>query len=556
MKANWSHLPTYKITAIEFNLIDRLHLILEIAKQYPRSTVSRVKEEEQPCSDARLRFDCQRRSKAIYFWNSSYDFLQNVEIDANNVIFHDSEYTVGKEITAVCTEIQSPAIFIFEGLEKFDSQFNYELRNYYFRNTEHQIILIDAAISIPLELYSMIACLNFGIPDLHCVQSLINLSANNQLNQSLVQTCFGLTRGEIQMLVKNQVASKLLIEEITEYKAHKLTSRGLKIVPKPDVTAQGLDLLDQDLEKIQKLFSLEAKERNLTPPKGCCLWGLPGTGKSLVAKMMSSKLNATLIACDWNQLLDKDLSRSLANLEYVLNVVDGIGNCVLFFDEFEKAFAGWNSTSNSGILAKMAGKLLTWMQDHTSPTIMLATINHLDMLPPELIRRFNYIWFFPSQLHDGAQWEVFQVHLEKHFPGLYCQFNDTQWQKLFTLYRSCSPAEIGGAVERTHHEIFFRGLHTDLTPKTLLVELGEERTRFKPAATNQTTSNALSKILMEADFARPVRGKDTSRFARPTRELFEKNLESKSKITIDDYEILFNKMVSVDSGTRPYKVNF
>ena len=107
MQARWSDLPTYKITAIEFNLIDRLHLILEIAKQYVRST------------------------KAIYFWNPSYDFLQNVEvkIDVSEVIFENSGYTVDKQITAVCNKIQEPAVFIFEGLKKFDSKFNYELRN-------------------------------------------------------------------------------------------------------------------------------------------------------------------------------------------------------------------------------------------------------------------------------------------------------------------------------------------------------------------------------------------------------------------------------------------
>lgn len=533
MQARWSDLSTYKITAIEFNLIDRLHLILEIAKQYARAT------------------------KAIYFWNPSYDFLQSVEIeiDASSVVFENSEHTVDKQITAVCNEIQEPAVFIFEGLEKFDSKFNYELRNFFFRNTRHQIILIDSTISIPKELYSMIACLNFGIPDLNRVQSLINPSPNNQLNQSLVQTCFGLSRGEIQMLAKHQVASQRLIEEITKYKTHKLTSRGLKIVPKPDVnTAGGLDKLDQDLEKIKMLFGLEAKERGLSPPKGCCLWGLPGTGKSLVAKMMSAKLNATLVACDWNQLLEKDLSSSLANLDYVLSVVDGIGNCVLFFDEFEKAFVGWNSTGNSGILAKMAGKLLIWMQDHTSPSIMLATINHLDMLPPEMIRRFNYIWFFPSELHDGAQWEIFQIHLEKHFPGFHCQFTDAQWQRLFTIYRSCSPAEIAGAVERTHHEILFRKLHTDLTPGVLLENLHEERTKFKPAATNESTSNALAEILKQADFARPVRGPDTSKFARPIRELFQK--DDQVKYNLDDYAELFREIVAADGAGFRDKVSF
>jgi hypothetical protein len=522
MIANWVDLPSYKIAAIQFNLIDRLYLILEIAKQY-----------SDPSN--------------IYFWNPSYDYLQKVEITENIVTFRNTDYLVEGKITVVGEKISSPGILIFEGSGRIDPKLNYELRNYYFRaEAKHQVILADSTVSIPVELYAMIAVLDFGIPDLESIDLLIDEPSTNDLNQSLVQACYGLPRGEIEFLIQDCLPSKSLVEKITNFKTLKLAARGLKIVPKPDVRAGGLDLLDQDLEKIKKLFSQEAKNRNLRPPKGCCLWGLPGTGKSLVAKMMSEKLNATLIACDWNQLLDNNLTQSLANLEYVLEVVDGIGNCVLFFDEFEKAFTGWNSNSNGGILAKMAGKLLTWMQDHDSPSIMLATINHLDMLPPELIRRFNYIWFFPSELHDGAQWEIFQLHLIKHFPGFHEQFTDTQWRTLFMHYRGCSPAEIAGAVERSHHEIFYLELHHNLTPETLLEELYAERTRFKPASTNKTTSNALAKILMEADFARPVRGMDTSRFARLPRGLFEKDPDpDKSKVSYDEYEEIYHQIVQV-----------
>lgn len=522
MKANWSDLPKYKIAAIQFNLIDRSYLILEIAKQY-----------SDPSN--------------IYFWNPSYDYLQKAEIIKNAVNFHNTNYCVEEKITAVGEKISSPGILIFEGSGKINPKLNYELRNYYFQTeAKHQIILIDSTVSIPLELYAMIAVLELGIPDHEYINLLIEPSTDDSIARSLVRACYGLPRGEIELLLKNHLPSKSLVENITDFKTHKLAAKGLKIVPKPDVFAGGLDLLDRDLEKIEKLFTQEAKNRNLRPPKGCCLWGLPGTGKSLVAKMMSIKLNATLIACDWNQLIDNNLTQSLTNLEYVLEVVDGIGNCILFFDEFEKAFAGWNSNSNGGILAKMAGKLLTWMQDHESPSIMLATINHLDMLPPELIRRFNYIWFFPSDMHDGAQWEIFQLHLAKHFPGFHEQLTDTQWRTLFTHYRGCSPAEIAGAVERSHHEIFHKELHHDLTPEILLEELYAERTKFKPAATNKTISNALAKILMEADFARPVRGIDTSRFARLPRELFEKDPDpDKSKVGYDEYEELYHKLVRV-----------
>lgn len=151
-------------------------------------------------------------------------------------------------------------------------------------------------------------------------------------------------------------------------------------------------------------------------------------------------------------------------------------------------------------------------------------------------------------MHNGAMWEVFKIHLQKHFQGLHEQFSDSQWRKLFLEYRGCSPAEIAKAVECTHDELFFTERHLGLDVDTLLAELLAERTRFKPAITNKTNSNALAKILMEADFARPVRGQDTSRFAQPSRGLFEE--ERTKKINLDEYEAIFHQLVSLEKDQK------
>ncbi|MGL5833611.1 MAG: ATP-binding protein [Waterburya sp.] len=514
----WQNFSKQAITAIEFNPIDRLFLLDQIAKH---------------------------TEKQLYFWNLAYDSFQLVTLN-QNINFTNTKLLVGDQVVKACQEVKNRgAVFVLEGLGRIDLDLGCQLKNFYFdfqiKGHAHQIILIDEVVQIPLSLYPFIPNLRYTTPNLAQIKQIIP-----QKNLELAQACIGLSRGEIELLLRGQTVSTQLV---LDYKIKKLIKRGLKIVPEPDVPdVGGLENLERDLAKIKKLFSASEQSTVLSPPKGCLLWGLPGTGKSLVAKMMGKKLNAVLVSCDWNQLLDSDLATSLNNLQYVLDLVDSIGNCILFFDEFEKAFAGWNSEANGGILAKMAGKLLTWLQDHQSPSIMLATINYLDMLPPELIRRFQYIWFFNSQLHNGAMWQVFQLHLEKHFPGKHQQFTDNLWHQLFLNYRGCSPAEIAGAVERVHHELVFTDRHLEVTPALLLSELVEERARFKPASTSETTSNALSKILMLADFARPVQGKDTSRFAVSSAKLFEE--DDSEIINIDEYTELFHKLVKRESNQQ------
>jgi len=525
--SDWDQLSKNSITAIKFNVVDRLYILAKITE----------------C------FSSEFKLPKVLFWNCGYKYFQEVTVSSENqsVNLEPTEYVVEENPIDACYKVDEVSVFIFEGLGRIDKALNFQLRNFYFKYktpnvNNKRILIIDEDINIPLELYSLIPRIEFGIPNIPEINGFLSDHFDISNKPELSQACFGLPRGEIEILIEKRGNCPDLIEQVTQYKTGKLAGRGLRIVPPPDIDGVGgLDLLEQDLQKIKKLFTPEAATRGLRPPKGCCLWGLPGTGKSLVSKMMSAKLNATLISCDWNELLESDLARSLAKLQYVLDVVDNIGNCILFFDEFEKAFAGWNTGSNGGVLAKMAGKLLTWMQDHESPSIMLATINHLDMLPPELIRRFGYIWFFPAEMHEGAMWDVFKLHIEKHFPGFHEFFTDTQWRKIFLTYKGCSPAEIAGAVTRTNDDIFFREAHKDLTPDKLVVDLLNERKNFKPAITNRSTSNALSKILMEADFARPVRGKDTSKFAVVPKGLFETD-DDKEMITVDEYVELVHKI--------------
>ncbi|MGB3652836.1 MAG: AAA family ATPase [Rivularia sp. (in: cyanobacteria)] len=95
--------------------------------------------------------------------------------------------------------------------------------------------------------------------------------------------------------------------------------------------------------------------------------------------------------------------------------VNGEHGLVLYFDDFEKGFAGFDSDSDGGVSRQLAGKLLTWMQERTSQVLVMATVNRLEFLPPELIRRFDEI-IFVDLPHAGARYEIFKLHLAGGFP--------------------------------------------------------------------------------------------------------------------------------------------
>jgi ATP-dependent 26S proteasome regulatory subunit len=77
-------------------------------------------------------------------------------------------------------------------------------------------------------------------------------------------------------------------EGLLEHKVSKLRGRGLEYIAQPDVpSAGGLDLLEKRLETITCLLQPKAKQYGLKFPTGMLLWGPPGTGKSLSAKLES-----------------------------------------------------------------------------------------------------------------------------------------------------------------------------------------------------------------------------------------------------------------------------
>lgn len=162
------------------------------------------------------------------------------------------------------------------------------------------------------------------------------------------------------------------------YKKSKLKGQGVEFLSEPDVPeVGGLDLLEGMLEQAASLVKREAALHNLRFPKGMILWGPPGTGKSLSAKLAAKKMGVPMVAADWAGLRGATAYESRKNLREFLQFCDANGEygLVLYFDDFGKGFAGFDSDSDGGISRQLAGKLLTWMQERTSQVLVMATVN-------------------------------------------------------------------------------------------------------------------------------------------------------------------------------------
>ena len=127
------------------------------------------------------------------------------------------------------------------------------------------------------------------------------------------------------------------------------------------------------------------------------------------------------------------------------------------------------------------------MQEHQYPIYIVATVNRLGMLPPELIRRFDDI-FFVDLPHEGAMYRDFDLSLKKYFPEFrYASESPGRMMSRADLlrdYRLCTPAEIGNPVRKCAEEIYYRHQVQGKQPdelKVTLQDLRQQRYQFMPS---------------------------------------------------------------------------
>lgn len=243
-------------------------------------------------------------------------------------------------------------------------------------------------------------------------------SAPNE-KEEFCKSLQGLQLYDVRQIIRS---TKTIIGNTLSYRSVKwardekqqiIRKTGILKVVIPDVTFDdigGLDNLKKDLKNKAKIFKhlslLQDKRIGCHSPKGILLIGMPGCGKSMIAKAVASEFELPLLQLEMGKLLGQYVGQSETNLRRALDVADSAHPCILWIDEIEKAFAGTSNTSgdNNDLMMRLMGTFLTWMQERTNPVYIVATAN--DVMKPELMRkgRFDEVYFvdFPNTTERAA----------------------------------------------------------------------------------------------------------------------------------------------------------
>ena len=324
-------------------------------------------------------------------------------------------------------------LFVLKDFHEFwnDARIKRKLRNVAQRLkfTKKSITVTAPSSKIPEELKDETVVVEFPAPQAPELEEVLDRLAKTpgvrvkltQLGRDkLVQAAVGLTASQAQRvfakaIVRDGVLDDQDIDLVTEEKKHVIReSEALEFyaaTETPDDVG-GLDVLKTWLRLRERAFTQEARAYGLPAPKGIALIGIPGTGKSLTAKMIGGLWWLPLIRLDVGALFGSLVGESEERTRRALRLAETVAPCIVWIDEMEKGLA--HGGLDSGTSTRVFGTILTWMQDKTAPCFVVATANDISSLPPELLRkgRFDEVFFLdlPTLRERG---EIFAVHVRK-----------------------------------------------------------------------------------------------------------------------------------------------
>jgi len=168
------------------------------------------------------------------------------------------------------------------------------------------------------------------------------------------------------------------------------------------------------LENLKEFLEYEqftpSEKYNLPNPNGIIIVGPAGTGKSLTAKCVGSKLELPTLRLAIQDQKTKYVGESNQNLQKAIKMAEAMAPCVIWIDEIDKALGH----DTSGVNKELLGTLLTWMQEKKKLVYVVATANEVTGLDSALLRkgRFDEIFFVDLPSTDERK-EIFNIHIRK-----------------------------------------------------------------------------------------------------------------------------------------------
>jgi AAA+ superfamily predicted ATPase len=347
------------------------------------------------------------------------------------------------------------------------------------------IIILAPVLFLPTELEKLFAVVDLPLPDREQLKEILHaICKNNEKKMpkgdallAALDAARGLTSTEAEDAFSLAIVESGTLDPIivAREKAETIRKNGILELVEPTETIAdigGLDVAKAWLEKRRNAFGEEAKKYGLPVPKGLLVFGIQGTGKSLLARICKFIFNnIPLVRLDAGAIFAKHVGESERNIRTVIKLCEAISPCILWIDEIEKGFGRTEADTDAGTSARVFGTLLQWMNDKTAPVFVVATANEVRKLDPALVRKGRFDEIFFVDLPDAEERrQIWEIQIAK-YNRLSSEFDI---KKLVEITAGSTGAEI----EALFCEALYVGFENGREPN--LLDIVEQTEDFVP----------------------------------------------------------------------------
>lgn len=183
----------------------------------------------------------------------------------------------------------------------------------------------------------------------------------------------------------------------------------------------GVDEAKEELEEIVEFLRNPDKYLRLgaRPPRGVLLVGLPGTGKTLLAKAVAGEAEVPFISCSASEFVELYVGMGASRVRDLFARAKKEAPSIIFIDEIDavaKSRDGKFRVVSNDEREQTLNQLLTEMDgfDSNSAVIVLGATNRADVLDPALRRpgRFDRVVMVETPDRAGRE-SILKVHVSK-----------------------------------------------------------------------------------------------------------------------------------------------
>ncbi len=199
---------------------------------------------------------------------------------------------------------------------------------------------------------------------------------------------------------------------------------GAELVDKPEITYDDIGGLKDQIRDVREtveeplLYPEKFSNVGIDPPKAVLLVGPPGTGKTMMAKAVANRTNATFIKLVGSELVQKYIGEGARMVRELFDMAREKSPSVIFIDELDSVATKRQEQATSGDreVQRTMMQLLSELDgfDPLGDVKLIGATNRPKLLDKALLRpgRFDRIIETPKPDYQARR-DIFKIHMKE-----------------------------------------------------------------------------------------------------------------------------------------------